>query len=147
MDESHPGHLTEQFTDSRFAVRFQYLLTTPDGSVVTRVDEENERMLTVRVHTADRNAVYFEVSRFTDTTVDELYTGLRMRNVHPSAEMQIGELHTTRLAQQPSSTFSLRRGALVREVHLVQRGTDVYRITYEPTSPTNQQVLATLTFP
>jgi hypothetical protein len=90
--------------------------------------------------------VYFEVSKFSNADARQRYNELRAQNAHSSAVLQVGEWQEAQLTHQRAGTFSLRRGALIRQVYLVQYGSNFYRITYDPRSEVNQQILATIQF-
>lgn len=58
----------------------------------------------------------------------------------------ISAAETSLVDGHPSLTFFLQRGNLYRKVFLIQRGQNVYRITYNPLHPTNYQIFETLRF-
>ncbi len=123
-----------------FALRFQYPDTTPDGHPV-EMDE-----VRLHVRSAGSTEVYFEVSRHLHVSAHEWYAhearGLRAR----FADVRVTPLQASTVAEQPAFTFSFRWAEGQRTAVLIEQNTALYRILYDPRSPYNLELLATIAF-
>lgn len=91
-------------------------------------------------------AAYFEVSRHTGLTVQELYdretAGIRRRD----ADVRISEQVPARFAGQDAVRFTVTFPDRERIFTLIPRGERVYRVIYDPRSRINHEVVETMRF-
>ena len=132
--------------DPRFDLTVRYPAVTPDGHQVERTNEHEETSITVRLTADTKRALYVEITRFPDATVESLYAAICTLSTRNPAALSVGILQETTLGTHQAHTFFLRRDALERTVLLIQRGSDAYRITYDSTSVLSEQVFSTITF-
>lgn len=133
-----------RWVDARAALTCSYPASV-DGHPVALEEEQATTSTTWRFTSNDRQDVYFEITIFGQTTVQEHYAALRTHSTQ-QPELTIGAPETTTRDGYPTIMFWLHRGPLTRQVLLVQYHQDVYRITYNPRHPTNQQILETVRF-
>jgi len=138
MTPTHPQWQTLALPT--FALRFQVPDTTPNGHPV-EMDE-------VRLHfrSSGSNEVYFEVTRHLHVSAQESYA----RETHflreRFAEVTVTPLQASTVAEQPAFTFSFRWTEGQRTVVLIEQAAALYRIIYDPRSPYNLEMLATIAF-
>jgi hypothetical protein len=103
----------------------------------------------LRVHLVsnDSQEIYFEVTLYSDLPAQagyaELEAALKSRF---GKDVSISELQNATLAALPVLECAFRWPQGERRVIFVQRGKALYRLLYNPRSPLNKQILATVEF-
>jgi hypothetical protein len=121
-----------------FAVQFQYPQTTPNGYDVEMDD--------IRVHFRSHGSeeAYFEISRHVRRTAAEVYEREQSFVTSQLEEGEASPLRASTFGMQPAQEFTIRWVGGERVVILLERQEYVYRFVYDPRSPLNHQVLATV---
>jgi hypothetical protein len=132
-----------QFADPRFEVRFRYPAVTPRGEPVEATESQPGDGLRVHARSANRD-VYFELTRYPPMPGEDEY-----RQHKPYLEGRFGEgavtdLTETRVASRSAQTYAFAWPDGERVVLLVRTATATYRVIYNPRSPLNAAILATL---
>jgi hypothetical protein len=127
------------FSDPKFALQFQYPETTPKGHPVEMDD--------IRMHfrSKDSPEVYFEVSRHLHFSAKELYEREKGYIEKQLDQPDVRELKAITIAAQPAFEFSFTWSGGERVVILIEKQATLYRVIYDPRSPLNLQIVATLT--
>jgi hypothetical protein len=90
--------------------------------------------------------IYFEVARYANLLAEESYKLFREGIEKRGDEFSISELKETELAKQPAFECFVKGPGMERVVTFIQKGETLYRVIYNPQSPLNEQILATLEF-
>jgi len=137
-----------RFTRPGFAIEFSYPAVTPRGHTVERNEEAFRDHPRVHLSSPDSEELYLEVVRFHDLAPPDEYQHHR-----PYLEKRFGAHSVTPLTEsalrgRSAWTYAFRgdeaERSLERAVLLLEVAGDTYRVIYDPRSPLNAQVLATL---
>jgi hypothetical protein len=145
MDRSTDMAGWEQFAHPAFRFRFSYPAVTPQGREVERTEERRDGAVRVHLTTRDKEEVYVEVCLFPNLAPPDEYARHR---AHLEQRFGLGSttpLTETSLGGLPAWTYAFHWEQGERSVLLLQAGPDTQRIIYDPRSPLNQQIIATLT--
>jgi hypothetical protein len=137
----------QEFARPGFGIRFRYPAVTPRGQAVDRAEDQRGDAERVHLTTPEQPDLYFEVTRFPGLAPRDEY-----RRHRDYLEQRFGagsttELAETRLGRSPAWSYAFRWDQGERSVLLLPVGQDTYRIIYDPRSPLNAEVLATVTLP
>jgi hypothetical protein len=134
------------FADPRFELRFRYPARTPGGAPVELSHSAPEEPARVHLKAAGGREVYFEVTRYSNVLATQHYAEMAQYTRRRRDELAVSDLEPTRCAGRPARRFRLYRGRLEREVILIECGESLYRLLYDPRSPLNADILASVTF-
>jgi hypothetical protein len=128
----------QNFALDGLGVRFRYPTTTPTGHAVEMDD--------FRAHfrSPDSAEVYFELSRHLHPSAQEFYAREREFLLRQLPDAAVGDLTATTVGGASAHRFTVRWAMGERVMLLIERAPGLYRIVYDPRSPLNEQVLATL---
>lgn len=133
-------------TNQQLAVSLQYPDPTPLGSSVSI----NEKVTAVsyRIHLISdaSNEVYFEVGYYPTLSLAEAMTHFKQELVAQTQEVVIGEAVDIMFGAYAGCRFSVRWPEKKRVITFFVRDGATYRVIYNPASPLNGQILATLAF-
>lgn len=88
--------------------------------------------------------VYFEITCFSDLTARDIYQRHRLELEQRFADLAIAPLEPAELASRPALSYSFTWGEGRRAAFLIEAGEEVCRILYDPVSPLNAQIFATI---
>jgi hypothetical protein len=139
----------QRFTRPGFKVEFSYPAVTPEGHAVERAEERatDHRGDIDRVYLTSPGSgeLYFEAVRFRDLTPQDEYLSHTSYLRRRFGDDAVSELTETSLGERPAWAYALRWDEEERTILMLQVDPDTYRVIYDPRSPLNEQVLATLT--
>ncbi len=144
MDRVAEGAAWQQFAHPAFRLRFSYPTMTPQGRVVNRADDQ--RGDTVRVHLTARESqeLYVEIIHFPKLSPYQEYVRHRAYLEQRFGVGAITDLTEASLGRWPAWAYAFHWDQGERSVLLLPVDGDTYRIIYDPRSPLNMQVLATV---
>jgi hypothetical protein len=127
----------EELRLSNFGLTLQYPTSTPSGQQV-RFDD-------IRLHaqSEDGREVYFEVTRHLNMPAASLYEKER-ETVINLRQAIVTDLAKTTFAELPAHEYSFTWNGNERKVVLVEHGEWLYRVIYDPRSPINLDIVATI---
>lgn len=133
-------------TNQQLALSLQYPDPTPLGSSVSL----NEKVTAIgyRIHLISdaSNEVYFEVGHYPTILLDEAMTRFKREIVAQNPEAVVGEATAMLFSSYPGYRFAIRWPEKERVIMFFVRDHIVYRVIYNPASPLNEQIAATLAF-
>ena len=129
----------EELQVSNFGLSLQYPISTPSGQQV-RFDD-------IRFHaqSEDGREVYFEVTRHLNMTAASVYEKER-ESVVEQRQATVTELEKANFVELPAHEYSFTWNGNERKVVLVEHGEWLYRVIYDPRSPINLDIVATIRF-
>ena len=136
-----------RFSFPETTFQFIYPETTPKGSPVTVKETHRDNVSRIYLTSRDSLELYFEVTRYNDLTAREGYQQLKEEVEERFAECEVTELQKTRLNGSPAYVFSFQWPFNQRKVYFLEKGSETYRILYDPSLRLNEQILATITAP
>ncbi len=134
------------FSEPQFELRFKYPETTPQGRPVDVNEIRRDEAIRFHLTSQESQEIYFEVARYANLLAEESYKLFREGIEKRGVEFSAGELKETELASQPAFECFVKGPGMERVVTFIQKGETLYRVIYNPQSPLNEQILATLEF-
>ena len=134
----------QPFSRRGWSIQFDYPDPTPQGFAIRRDEtpfRANER---VHLSSPESQELYFEVVRFRELAPEDEYTSHKPYLEQWFGTDSVTALTETSLHGRPVLTYAFRWDGGERSVLLLQEGGDTYRVIYDPRSPLNADVLATL---
>ncbi len=146
---SESGHQRSHWQvldDPRLPLQLAYPAITPLGHRV-----EGRRLVTAqayRLHLVSSagGEVYFEVAVYPVRTAREAYEALRQAMQADTPAPDVGELTACELAGRAGWQFRVRWPDRERRITLIPVGDRLCRLIFDPVSPLNEQILATVSF-
>ncbi len=139
MTEPHEDHAEWATLDVPGAgMRVRYPLVTPQGRAV---EADGVR---VHVRSWEGGELYFEVSKETGVTAQQQYERERAFLERSPSPPQVSGLTETVAAGRPAHQFTAAWPDRDRVFTLIERDGVLYRMVYDPRSPLNAQIFATL---
>ena len=96
--------------------------------------------------TMDSAQVYFEVSRHTGVSSDELYNRETAAIRRSSPDVRVSEAESISFAGCDARRFTVIFPDRERVFTLIEREGRTYRVVHDPRSPVNDEIIATITF-
>lgn len=148
-DTLDPTEDWETFTDPRFDLTFEYPEVTPNGTSVQmqELDPDPEfNAVRILFFSEGSTDLFFMVAKIPETSTGELYQVLREASQRRE-DSSVSELRETVVDQYPAVKFDRHSQGDGWKVIFIQKGEDVYEISYLTTSlELSLQILATLRF-
>jgi hypothetical protein len=144
--EASPGNADwALFARPDFRLSFRYPAVTPQGRSVHRVEEQwADDADRVHLTSVGSPELYIEVCRFSNLTPREEYRRHRPYLEQRGGTSAVSAPRAATLAGIPALAYRFRVGERERAALAIQAGRDAYRIIYDPRSPLNAQVVATM---
>jgi hypothetical protein len=138
----------KRFARPGFLLEFGYPDPTPNGQAVERDEDPFRSYARVHLSSPDRSELYFEVVRFGARAPEDEYLEHRPHLEGRFGTDSVTALTETRLLGRPAWAYSFRWDEegrpMERAVLMLQVAGETYRIIYDPRSPLNDRVIATL---
>jgi hypothetical protein len=134
----------QQFARSGFRVRFRYPVLTPRGRPVDCAEEQRDDGVRVHLTSRDSRDVYVEVRQFLGLAPGDEYARHKGYLEQRFGAGATTELTATSLGRWPGWAYAFQWEQGERSVLLLPVLHDTYRIIYDPRSPLNMQVIATI---
>lgn len=125
--------------------RFEFPDPPPSGQSVVIDRVEHEGTHRVHVYTPDRFELYFEVIAYPDFRDHaQLYQQQKEGLVAGFEDANVGSLQRANFGSFEAHDFVFSGGTITRRFLFVDSPQRSYRIVYNPLSPLNEEILATL---
>ena len=137
----------QTYSPPSLALRWRYPNPSPAGQPVEVVEEQTDAFTRVHLLSADRDEVYFEVRRFTQAAVAADHYARHRASLETQFAGQafaISDLTPAALAGRPAHGYTFRWADRERAALLVLIDGALYRFIYNPRSPVNPAILATV---
>lgn len=134
----------QHFSDSRFALGFQYPQITPQGYFVEKAESQEHDIVRIHFTSKDSREVYFEISKYQDLSAQMEYQRHKENLEKRPEGFVVTDLKEIRWMSQPAYEYSIKWSQAARVVMLIEADNTTYRILYDPKSPLNVQILLTL---
>lgn len=128
-----------------FELEFTYPDPTPEGHSVERKDDDRSDAQRVHLSSPSSGELYFEASRFVGLTPQQEYGRHRPYLEQRFGEGSVTELSEATLSERPAFRYGFEWSEAERAVLLLPVADDTYRFLYDPRSPLNEEILATVT--
>lgn len=134
----------QHFTDSRFALRFQYPKVTPQGHLVEKAESQAQDRIRVHFTSKDSREVYFEITKYHNISAQmEYHEHKESLEKRPEGFLVSGLKEICWMSQR-AYEYSIEWSQAARVVRLIEIGDSIYRVLYDPGSPLNLRILYTL---
>jgi hypothetical protein len=134
----------QRLTRPGFKVELSYPVTTPQGHVVERADDERGDTQRVHLTSPGSTELYVELMRFGGTSPRDEYLQHRPHLEQRFGAGSVTELSETSLRGRAAWAYAFRWGEGERSVLLFDVDGDTYRVIHDPRSALNADVIATL---
>lgn len=134
----------KHFTDSRFALGFQYPEITPQGHSVQSTENQETELVRVHFRSKDSAEVYFEITKYQNLSAQMEYQRHKEDLEKRPEGFVLTELKEIRWMSQPAYEYFIKWSKARRVVMLVEADNSTYRVLYDPNSPLNVRILSTI---
>lgn len=134
------------FVSEEIAVQLNYPNPTPAGNPVIIHHPPSNTSTRAHLISANSEEVYFEVSRYNSHSLQDALTRFQEELLANNPDVILNPTHQTEVKGHPSHQFTAIWPTKGRLITFIQHPHALYRIIYNPRSPLNKQILASLTF-
>jgi hypothetical protein len=128
-----------------FGISFTYPDPTPQGHPIERKDDDRGDVQRIHLSSPSSGELYFEASRFVGLAPQGEYARHRPYLEQRFGEGSVTELSEAKLSERPAFRYGFEWTEGERAVLLLPVARDTYRFIYDPRSPLNEEILATVT--
>lgn len=134
----------QTLADARFTLRIKYPAITPEGHTVIKRETERADMMRVHLMSEGGQEIYFEITQYLNLPLGQLYMRHRQELESRFEEVVVSSLEPATLVSRSAQAYSFMWPQRQRKVFLVEFGLAVCRILFNPLSPLNEKILATI---